>query len=86
MNLVKIGQALSEMKRLKHHIILYMYKAQGYGQITPRRQNFDCKLKVLLLPSYRLFLYNIVITSPGPGAGLTRMQTFRKKMKLKKEP
>ena len=40
-NLVKIAQAVSE-KRFKNYIILYMYIAQGQGQITPRGQNVDC--------------------------------------------
>ena len=40
--LVKIVQAISEKKTFKNNIILYMYIAQGQGQITPRGQNFDC--------------------------------------------
>ena len=34
-NLVKIGQAVSEKKTFKDYDILYMYIAQGQGQITP---------------------------------------------------
>ena len=34
-NLVKIGQAVSEKKKFKDYDILYMYIAQGQGQITP---------------------------------------------------
>ena len=33
-NLVKIGQAVSEKKTFKDYEILYMYIAQGQGQIT----------------------------------------------------
>ena len=33
-NLVKIGQAVSEKKTFKDYDILYMYIAQGQGQIT----------------------------------------------------
>ena len=40
-NLMKIGQVVSE-KIFKDYKILYMYIAKGQGQITPRRQNFDC--------------------------------------------
>ena len=40
-NLVKIAQAVSEKKTFKNNTILYMYIAQGQGQITPREQNFD---------------------------------------------
>ena len=36
---VKIAQVDSKKKTLH---ILYMYIAQGQGQITPREQNFDC--------------------------------------------
>ena len=35
LNLVKIGQAVSEKKMFKDYEILYMYIAQGQGQITP---------------------------------------------------
>ena len=41
-NLVKIDQADSE-KTFEIYTILYMYIANGQGQITPRGQNFDCK-------------------------------------------
>ena len=41
-NLVKIAQAIFEKKTFKNYTILYMYIAQGQGQITPRGQNFDC--------------------------------------------
>ena len=34
-NLVKIAQAVSEKKTFKNYTILYMYIAQGQGQITP---------------------------------------------------
>ena len=40
-NLVKIAQAGSE-KTFKKYTILYMYVAQGQGQVTPRGQNFVC--------------------------------------------
>ena len=33
-NLVKIGQAVSERKPFKDYKVLYMYIAQGQGQIT----------------------------------------------------
>ena len=33
-NLVKIGQAVSEVKAFKDYEILFMYIAQGQGQIT----------------------------------------------------
>ena len=33
--MVKIGQAVSEKKTFKDFIILYLYIAQGQGQITP---------------------------------------------------
>ena len=33
-NLVKIGQAVSEEKTFKDYNILYLYTAQGQGQIT----------------------------------------------------
>ena len=35
-NLVKIGQAISEKKTFKHFTILYMYTAQGQGQVIPK--------------------------------------------------
>ena len=35
-NLVKIFQAVSEKKIFKDSTILYIYKAKGQGQITPR--------------------------------------------------
>ena len=50
-NMVKIAQAVSE-KMLKNYTILYMYIAQGQGQIMPRGQNFDCNYKVLIIQSY----------------------------------
>ena len=40
-NMVKIAQSVSKMT-FKKYTILYMYIAQGQGQITPRGQNFDC--------------------------------------------
>ena len=40
-NLVKIGPAVYAMKIYNDYIILYMYVAQGQGQITPRGQKFD---------------------------------------------
>ena len=40
-NLVKIAQAVKEKKTFKNYTILYMYSAQGQGQITPRGQSFD---------------------------------------------
>ena len=33
-NLMKTGQAVSEKKKFKDYEILYMYIAQGQGQIT----------------------------------------------------
>ena len=39
--LKKISQTISE-KTFKGYMILYMYKAQGQGQITLRGQNSDC--------------------------------------------
>ena len=47
-NLVKIGQAVSEKKTFKDYKILYMYIAQGQGQIL-QEDMFDCSLKGLLL-------------------------------------
>ena len=35
-NLMKIGQVVSERKRFKDYKILYMYVAQGQGQINRR--------------------------------------------------
>ena len=51
LNLVKIGQSVSEKKTFKDYMSLYMYeyKAKGQGQITPMGQNFDCNWKVLPL-------------------------------------
>ena len=40
-NLVKIAQVVSEKKMFKNYTILYMYIAQGQGQLTLRGQNFD---------------------------------------------
>ena len=40
-NLMKIAQAVSVKKTFKNYTILYMYTAQGQGQITLRGQNFD---------------------------------------------
>ena len=40
--MVKIAHGVSEKKILKNYTILYMYIAQGQGQITPRGQNCDC--------------------------------------------
>ena len=40
-NLVKIGQVVSEKKTFKDFMVLYLYIAQGQGQITPRGQNSD---------------------------------------------
>ena len=42
MKYVKIAQVVSVKKTLKIYTILYMYIAQGQGQINPRGQNFDC--------------------------------------------
>ena len=41
-SLVKIARAVSEKKTFKKYTILYMYIAQGQGQIIPRGLNFDC--------------------------------------------
>ena len=41
-NRVWIAQAVSKKKIFKNYTILYMYIAQGHGQITPRGQKFDC--------------------------------------------
>ena len=38
-NLVKIGQAVSENKMFKDYEILYMYIAQGQGQIIQRNKS-----------------------------------------------
>ena len=46
-NLVKFGQAGSEKKTLKDYEILYMYIAQGQGQITS-----EGKLLIVLKGSY----------------------------------
>ena len=40
-NLVKIAQTVSEKKTFKNYTILYMYIAQGQGQITLWGQKFD---------------------------------------------
>ena len=40
-NLVKIAQVVSEKKTFKKYTILYVFIAQGEGQITPRGQNFE---------------------------------------------
>ena len=39
-NLVKSAQAVSEKKAFKNYTMLYMYIAQGQGQITPRDKMF----------------------------------------------
>ena len=39
--LVKIARAVSEKTTFKDSMILYMYIAQGQGQITPWGKNFD---------------------------------------------
>ena len=39
-HLVKIGQVGSEKKTFKDFMILYLYIAQGQGQITPVGQKF----------------------------------------------
>ena len=36
-NLLKIGQTVFEKKTFKDFMILYLYIAQGQGQITPRK-------------------------------------------------
>ena len=46
--LVKIAQAVSDKKTFKNYTILHMYIAQGQGQITPTKQNFDYKCKKVL--------------------------------------
>ena len=45
----KLLKAVSEKKTFQNYTFLYMYKAQGQGQITHTEQSFDCNLKVLLL-------------------------------------
>ena len=45
-NLVKIAQTVTEKKTFKNNIILYMYIAQGQGQITIWGQNFDSTTKM----------------------------------------
>ena len=40
-NLVKTGHVVLEKKTFKDFKVLYLYIAQGQGQITPRKQNFD---------------------------------------------
>ena len=42
LNLAKNAQVVPEKKTFKNYTSLYMYIAQCQGQITPRRQNFDC--------------------------------------------
>ena len=37
----KICQVVSEKNTFKDFMVLYLYIAQGQGQITPRGQNFD---------------------------------------------
>ena len=44
-NLVKSAQAVSEKKTFKDSTILYMYIAQGQGQITPQGTKFWFELK-----------------------------------------
>ena len=39
-NLVKNAHAVSEKETFKNYTILYMYIAQGQGQVIPRGQNF----------------------------------------------
>ena len=39
-NLVKIGQVVLE-KTFEDFMEIYLYEAQGQGQITPRGQHFD---------------------------------------------
>ena len=39
-NMGKTAQAVSEKKTFKNYTILYMYIAQGQGQIVPRGQKF----------------------------------------------
>ena len=41
-NPMNIAQVVSELKAFKNYRILYKYIAQGQGQITHRRQKFDC--------------------------------------------
>ena len=38
-----------EYGAFKNYTILYMYVAQGQGQITPRGHNLDCNQKVLII-------------------------------------
>ena len=48
-NLVKISQVVLEKKTFKNFTIIYMYIAQGHGQISPWGQTFDCNKNDLLL-------------------------------------
>ena len=57
------GQAVSEKKTFKEYTILYMYMAQGQGQITPEEQNFNCyKKKYMTLITYCKFQPLVFIT------------------------
>ena len=48
-NLVQIGQVVSETETFKDFMVLYLYIAQGQGQITQWGKNFDPNSNVLLL-------------------------------------
>ena len=45
-NLMKVGPVVSEKKTLKDYNILYMYTAQGQGQIIPGYKNLIVTLSV----------------------------------------
>ena len=51
-NLVKIVQGASEKKTFKDFMILYMYIAQGQGQINP---------KILTVANKQFFFFNHIL-------------------------
>ena len=55
-HLVKIAHAISDKKTFKNNTILDFYIAQGQGQITLRRQNFNCKKSFITLIIHCKFL------------------------------
>ena len=48
-NLIKMCQVVSEKNTFKDFMVLYLYITQGQGRITPRGQNCDPYLNVLLI-------------------------------------
>ena len=66
-NLVKIGQAVSEKKTFKDYEILYMYIAQGQGQITPGDKIFVVTKNVCYFDYFDLpYMGMAVILINGP--------------------